>query len=210
MKYIGSKALSALIFATALVLFTNAVHEDRPHYEKLGEVQPAEMKVLKGTASSDDIALIQTKNDSGIDFLPFPDTKAVINIICNIDEGVDTSEVDMFRITANMKWTWELDEDTGDALQRVKIKIRNFNTGKWTLLKSSDWTNQDDPTQFSRLKREWKNFESFDDYVNPAGNVLLRVNTLEKKKPEGEVWQDNEGGFSIDNIRLDLTKEILY
>ena len=61
MKHFGSKVLRTFLFAIALALLTTA---------KVVDVQPAEMKVLKGTASSNDIALIQTKNGNGIEGFP--------------------------------------------------------------------------------------------------------------------------------------------
>ena len=186
MKHFGSKVLRTFLFAIALVLLTTAAAEN------VGDIQPAEMKVLKGTASSDDIALIQTKNGSGIEFSPGSDPKVVVNIICNIPDSVDTSKVDMFFPIANMKaplWTEN----------KVKIKIRNFNTGKWQTVKVTNWKNADDANEgtWTKLKRKYKNFESFDDFVNTEGNVLLRVNS-----------SNNEGGFAIDNIRLVLATEI--
>lgn len=179
MKYFGSKALRAFLFAIALVLLTTAEAMD---------AQPVEMDLKKGTASSDDVALIQTKNGSGIDFLPGSDPKVVVNIIYNIPDSVDTSEVDSFVMISNMKaplWTEN----------KVRIKIRNFNTGKWQTLKVTNWNNADDANEgtWTTLKRKYKNFESFDDYVNTEGNVLLHISS-----------SNDNGGFTVDNIRLVL------
>ena len=183
MKHFGSKVSSTFLFIIALVLLTTTTAA-----ENVGDIQPAEMKVLKGTASSDDIALIQTKNGSGIEFSPGSDPKVVVNIIYNIPDSVDTSEVDNFIMITNMKaplWTEN----------KVKIKIRNFNTGKWQTVKVTNWKNSDDANEgtWTKMRRNYKNFEAMDDFVNTEGNVLLRVNS-----------SNNEEGLTIDNIYIRL------